>query len=105
METTIEFHRELTSAGFPVAGIIANRVLAFPRLSDAEGATIAWEEPLRGKLLRNYAELHELSRRDRHALRRLHAETHAPLLAAVPAVTNAPTSLAGLQRFAELLLP
>ena len=105
VETTIEFHRELTSAGFPVAGIIANRVLAFPRLSDAEGATIAWEEPLRGKLLRNYAELHELSRRDRHALRRLHAETHAPLLAAVPAVTNAPTSLAGLQRFAELLLP
>ena len=105
VETTIEFHRELTSAGFPVAGIIANRVLAFPRLSDAEGATIAWEEPLRGKLLRNYAELHELSRRDRHALRRLHAETHAPLLAAVPAVTNAPTSLTGLQRFAELLLP
>ena len=105
VETTIEFHRELTSAGFPVAGIIANRVLAFPRLSDPEGATIAWEEPLRGKLLRNYTELRELSRRDRHALQHLHAATQAPLLAAVPAVTDAPTSIAGLERFAQLLLP
>lgn len=105
VETTIEFHRELTAAGFPVAGIIANRVLAFPPLSDPEGATMAWEEPLRGKLLRNYTELHELSRRDRRALSRLHAETQAPLLAAVPAVTDAPTSLAGLERFAQLLLP
>ena len=105
VETTIEFHRELTSAGFAVAGIIANRVVAFPRLSDAEGATLAWEEPVRSKLLRNYAELHELSRRDRRALRHLHAETHAPLLAAVPAVSEAPTSMHGLERFAQLLMP
>jgi anion-transporting ArsA/GET3 family ATPase len=105
VDTTIEFHRELKTAGFTVAGIIANRVLAFPRLSDPEGAAIAWEEPLRGKLLRNYAELNELSRRDRRALKHLHAETQAPLLAAVPAVTDAPTSLAGLARFARLLMP
>jgi anion-transporting ArsA/GET3 family ATPase len=105
VETTIEFHRELTSAGFPVAGIIANRVLAFPRLSDPEGATLAWEESVRGKLLRNYTELHELSRRDRRALRHLHAETHAPLLAAVPAVSEAPTSMHGLERFAQWLSP
>jgi len=105
VETTIEFHRELTSAGFPVTGIIANRVLAFPRLSDPEGATIAWEEPLRSKLLRNYTELRELSHRDRRALQHLHAKTQAPLLAAVPAVTDAPTSMAGLERFAQLLLP
>jgi len=105
VETTIEFHRELTSAGFAVAGIIANRVLAFPRLSDPEGATLAWEEPLRGKLLRNYTELRELSRRDRRALQHLHAATQAPLLAAVPAVTDAPTSLTALDRFAQLLLP
>lgn len=105
VETTIAFHRELTAAGFPVAGIIANRVLAFPRLSDPDGATIAWEEPLRGKLLRNYTELRELSRRDRRALQHLHAETQAPLLAAVPAVTDAPTSMAALERFAQLLLP
>ena len=103
--TTIEFHHELTAAGFPVAGIIANRVLAFPRLSDAEGATMAWEESVRRKLLRNYAELQELSRRDRHALQHLHAETQAPLLAAVPAVSEAPTSMHGLERFARLLLP
>ena len=105
VETTIGFHRELTEGGFPVAGIIANRVLAFPRLRDPDSATAAWEEPLKGKLLRNYAELHELSRRDRQALRRLHEETRAPLLAAVPAVTEAPTSLAGLERFTQLLVP
>lgn len=105
IETTIGFHRELVEGGFPVAGIIANRVLAFPRLHDPDSATGGWEEPLRRKLLRNYSELHELSRRDLRALQHLHAETHVPLLAAVPAISNAPTSLAGLQRFAQLLLP
>jgi anion-transporting ArsA/GET3 family ATPase len=105
VDTTIEFHRELTAAGFPVAGIIANRVLAFPRLSDLDGATFGWEAALRARLLRNYAELHELSRRDRGALQHLHTETQAPLLAAVPAVTDAPASLDGLERFAQLLLP
>ena len=105
IETTIAFHHELTGGGFPVAGIIANRVLAFPRYDDPAALVAAWEEPLRGRLLANYAELRELSRRDRRALRRLHDETGAPLLAAVPAVTDAPTSLAGLQRFALRLVP
>jgi len=35
----------------------------------------------------------------------LHDETKAPLLAAVPAVTEAPVSLAGLYRFAQMLVP
>jgi hypothetical protein len=35
----------------------------------------------------------------------LHAETHAPLLAAVPAVSEAPTSMHGLERFAQWLSP
>ena len=105
VETTIGFHHELTQGGYPVAGVIANRVLAFPQLSDGEGAMAGWSDTLHRKLLRNYGELHELARRDRRALRTLHAETQAPLLAAVPAVTEAPTSLAGLERFAELLAP
>ncbi len=105
IETTIGFHHELRDGGFPVAGIIANRVLAFPRFDDPASLVAGWEEPLRGKLLVNYAELCELSRRDRRALRRLHDETGAPLLAAVPAVTDAPTSLAGLRRFAHLMVP
>jgi len=104
VETTIGFHHELREGGFPIAGIIANRVLAFPSLDHPAAATAGWDEPLRKKLLRNYAELHELSRRDQRALRQLHTETQAPLLAAVPAVTNAPTSLAGLQRFAASLV-
>jgi anion-transporting ArsA/GET3 family ATPase len=105
IETTIDFHRELMAGGFPVAGIIANRAMAFPRFDDPAALLSGWEEPLRSKLLVNYAELCELSRRDRRALRRLHDETGAPLLAAVPAVTDAPTSLAGLRRFAHLLVP
>ena len=103
IETTIGFHRELTDGGYPIAGIIANRVLAFPGVKDLEGAVQDWDEPLRHKLLKNYAELHELSRRDQQALRHLHDETRAPLLAAVPAATEAPTSLTGLERFAEFL--
>jgi anion-transporting ArsA/GET3 family ATPase len=105
VEMTIDFHRELLDGGFPVAGIIANRVLAFPHLRDQHAAAAGWQEPLRSKLLRNYAELHELSRRDQRALRRLHEQTRAPLLAIVPAVTEAPASLVGLQRFANLLVP
>lgn len=103
VETTIAFHRELVDGGFPVAGIIANRVLAFPLLHDAKTAVADWEPSLQRKLLRNYAELHELSRRDHRALRRLHLKTHSPLLAAIPAATAAPTSLEGLQRFARQL--
>ncbi len=124
IETTIAFHRELTDGGFPVAGIIANRVLTFPTLKGADAAAAACDRalrdgaadvdsprhtprdtPLHDKLLRNYTDLHELSVRDRHALERLHSATRAPLLAAVPAVTEAPTTLQALQRFAERLVP
>jgi len=105
VETTIGFHRELTEGGFPVAGIIANRVLAFPRLDDAAQVLLELDAPLRAKLLRNYGDICELSRRDRHALKRLHDETKAPLLAVVPAASEAPTSLSGLERFATLLVP
>ena len=105
VETAITFHRELVEGGYPVAGIVANRVLAFPPLDAADRTATEWDEQLRAKLLRNYGELHELSRRDRRALRRLQAQTRAPLLAAVPAVAAAPTSLAGLKRFARFLAP
>jgi anion-transporting ArsA/GET3 family ATPase len=104
VETAISFHRELTDGGFPVAGIVANRVLAFPRLDEETVPTAAWDERLRSKLLRNYRELQELSQRDRRTLRKLQGETGAPLLAVVPAVTVAPSTLAGLERFARLLL-
>ncbi len=103
IETAITFYRELVDGGFPVAGIVANRVLAFPRLDDDAASANGYDQRLRARLLRNYRELHALSRRDRQALRRLHAATGAPLLAAVPAITTAPTSLAGLERFARLL--
>jgi anion-transporting ArsA/GET3 family ATPase len=103
LETAISFHHELTVGGFPITGIIANRVLAFPELDDAAPMP-HWSEQLRGRLLRNYRELHALSQRDQQALATLHKRTKSPVLASVPAVTVAPTSLAGLEHFARLLL-
>lgn len=101
IETTIRFHQELTEGGYPVAGVIANRVLALPRVDDVAAHLLRWREPLRGKLERNYLELRAIAQRHRAALQRLHHETRAPLLAAVPAVVEAPTTLAGLERFAR----
>jgi len=105
IETTIGFQQELAAGGFPVGGIIANRMVAFPRLAHADQLLAEWDEPLRGKLRRNYAELRALAQRHRNALQRLHEQTRMPLLSAIPALTEAPTSLVGLRRFAELLAP
>jgi anion-transporting ArsA/GET3 family ATPase len=105
IETTISFHRELRSGAYPVAGVIANRVVAFPRLKEDDPALQHWEGSLTNKLRRNYRDLHELSRRDRGALQHLHAETRVPLLGAIPAVSVAPTTIEGLRRFAALLVP
>lgn len=101
IDTTIRFHAQLTEGGFRVAGIIANRVLAFPDAGDLDGQL---DDRLRRKLLANYTDLRELSRRDQRALRRLHGETGAALLAAVPVTSEAPTTLAALEGFAKQLL-
>lgn len=101
--TTIGFHRELSAGNYPIAGVVANRVLAFARLDGAEAAA-AGAEPLGSKLLKNYAALAALATRQRRALQCLHDQTGLPLLAAVPAVIEPPTSLAGLERFARALV-
>jgi anion-transporting ArsA/GET3 family ATPase len=101
IDTTIRFHAQLAEGGFRVAGIIANRVLAFPELEDVGGNL---DENLRRKLVANYVDLRELSRRDQRALRLLHRETGCPLLAAVPVNSEAPTSLTALEGFAKQLL-
>ncbi|HVM97057.1 MAG TPA: ArsA-related P-loop ATPase [Candidatus Acidoferrales bacterium] len=105
IETTVAFHRELSSGAYPVAGVIANRVVAFPRLKEDDPGLRHWEAALTAKLRRNYNDLRELSQRDRRALQHLHAETRVPLIGAVPAVSIAPTSLDGLRRFATFLAP
>jgi anion-transporting ArsA/GET3 family ATPase len=101
--TAIDFHRELREERFPIAGVIANRLFAFPRLRDAKNAVGRWPPALRRKLLQNYAELHELAQRDRRAMRQLHERTALPLIAAIPAVAEPPTSLPALSRFTALL--
>lgn len=104
--TTIGFHRDLRQGHYPIAGIVANRLLAFGSVDLAgSGAVLAeCEEPLRSKLIKNYEELTALANRQHRALERLHEQTHLPLLAAVPVVSEGPTSLAGLERFADALV-
>ncbi len=98
---TIEFDRELRAAGFPVAGVIANRVHDFPPPTDYAG--LAYPEGLRRKLLSNYSDFVALAERDGSALARLHNEMTTPLLMALPTFEEAPTSFAGLSRMAALL--
>jgi len=101
IDTTIRFHAQLAEGGFRVAGIIANRVVAFPEVGEVQASV---EESLRSKLMANYSDLRELSRRDQRALRLLHRQTGCPLLAAVPVNSEGPTSLAALEGFAKQLL-
>lgn len=104
VDTAIAFHRDLVSEEFPVAGVIANRVLAFAA-PDADSASAQrWPEPMRGKLLRNQAELHALAMRDQASLEHLQSVTGLRLLAAVPQSTEAPATLAALRRFADQLV-
>ena len=98
---TIEFDRELRNDGFVVTGIIANRVLDFA--GDGLRAAAVHPEPLRGKLVANYAAFATLAERDRRALARLQQETTTPLLAILPMLDENPASLLGLQRLAERL--
>lgn len=97
-----DFHRELTQAGYGVAGVIANRVLAFPALPrDDRHDEIP--ERLLPRLLANYSDLRKLSRRDRRQLDALRRDTGAPILAAIPVMTELPVSVPALRRFAEYL--
>lgn len=98
---TIELHGDLQREDFHVAGVIANRLYSFPPI-DQDWAP-GYPEPLRHKLLANYEDFAALSRRDDAALERLRAETGAPVLAALPALTEPPASLNALSRFAALL--
>jgi anion-transporting ArsA/GET3 family ATPase len=98
---TVAFAHELRQERFPIAGIIANRVHGFPPLAPSAGEP--YPDPLRRKLVANYADFTALARRDAKALSALQRETHVPLLATLPVLEEPPTSLAGLRRFAGLL--
>jgi len=98
---TLAFDRELRDGGFPVAGIIANRVYGFPPRPSDTG--LRAPAALRAKLASNYADFAALTERDRAALSVLHAATGASLLAELPVFEDAPSSLAGLRRVAEQL--
>ncbi|MDX2168419.1 MAG: ArsA-related P-loop ATPase, partial [Deltaproteobacteria bacterium] len=95
---TLAFDGELAAAGYPVAGVIANRVHRFPPLAAGAGT---WAAPaLREKLRANYADFAALGARDDGALSVLAAAAHAPLLAALPALATPPASLAALEAIA-----
>jgi len=101
IEGTLAFDRELRAGGYPVAGIIANRVYAFPPLEPKAGARLP--AALRRKLLANYEDFAALGARDAAALAALRKATPAPLLATLPVLAEAPASLAGLRQIATLL--
>lgn len=98
----VDFHNELRDLGFPLAGVVANRVFDFPDL--VGDATARYPSALRKKLLDNYADFAALSRRDRTALSKLQSETSLPVLAVLAALEEAPSSVAGLDRLTRLLL-
>ena len=100
LSATLAFDRELGAGNYPVAGIIANRVYDFPPLLRGAGRQIP--APLRDKLTANYADFAALGARDRAALETLRAEASVPLLAALPVLEEAPTSLTALRRVATL---
>jgi anion-transporting ArsA/GET3 family ATPase len=102
IDSTIEFHRELGADGFPVAGVIANRVLDFPPLP--RGAGRGTPAALRRKLLANYRDYQARSAREREQLERL-TELASPLLASLPRLADGAASLAGLVQLAHLLAP
>jgi anion-transporting ArsA/GET3 family ATPase len=95
LATSVALSVELRRDGYPLAGTIANRIYRFPSLDGGAGAWAA--EPLRSKLLACYGDFLALSRRDAAALAALTAQTQAPLLAAVPMLADAPTSVAALR--------
>ena len=99
---SLAFDAELRAGGYPVAGVIANRVYRFPPVAAAAGS---WaEEPLRAKLRANYRDFAALAKRDDAALRALATETGTPLLAVVPVLEEAPASLAALRGLADRLV-
>ncbi len=101
--TTVAFHRDLVTDSFPVAGVIANRVLDFAPPERCAAALERWPEPLRGKLRRNQEELHALSMRDRESLEHLQSATGLRLLASLPQCREAPASLEALAEMARHL--
>ena len=101
VHATITFHRELSEGGFPIAGIIANRVMSVPVPHPAR--LEALPEPLREKLVVNQRDLHALTVRDQRTLEQLRRETHAPLLAMLPMSAEAPTTLPEIAALARRL--
>jgi anion-transporting ArsA/GET3 family ATPase len=97
----VDFHRELRELGFPLAGIVANRVFDFPDAT--KNAAARYPAEMRRKLLENYRDFTALSRRDRHALSRLESETGSPLLAILAALEEPPSSVEGLDLFTRSL--
>jgi anion-transporting ArsA/GET3 family ATPase len=101
----IDLHRELRQAGFHIAGLVANRVMAFPRLESLAIEDGRFSPLLQRKLTANYADLNALSRRDMRSIGELHRATALPLLAAIPMLSDPPVSLAELRRLADYLAP
>lgn len=100
---SLAFDTELRAGGYPIAGLIANRVYRFPPPAASAGSWAA--APLRARLRENYRDFARLAQRDDVALRQLAARTGAPPLAIIPVLEEPPASLDGLAVIADHLAP
>lgn len=99
---SLAFDAELRAGGYPVAGVIANRVYRFPPLTPSSGRWAA--APLRAHLRENYRDFARLAQRDDAALRQLTARTGAAPLAIIPVLEETPASLVALSALADRFL-
>ncbi|MCX8073155.1 MAG: AAA family ATPase [Candidatus Binatia bacterium] len=95
------FLDELRAGGYPVAGIVANRVHMFASQTLPESVG---PDPFTRRLWQNYRALAARSQRDAEELARLVKKAGLPILARVPVQATPPCSLSGLAQVAEHLL-
>ncbi|GIW45528.1 MAG: anion transporter [Candidatus Binatia bacterium] len=96
-----EFAGELANGGYPLAGVVANRVHLFSGKATARARTAG---SLARRLEQNYRALLARSERDQRLLGELLRDTGLPLLAIVPVQPTPPASLDTLEDIAAHLL-
>ncbi len=96
-----ELATELRAGGYPIAGIIANRVHCFTKQERLKPQT---NDPFLRRLWNNYAVLAERSARDVQALWALAQHVDLPVLATVPMQPSPPTSIPALRAMARHLV-
>ncbi len=92
---------DLREGGYPVAGVVANRVHAFRQMARTSHEPT---DPISTKLWANYQDLAARSAHEHTVLTEFVQRIRLPLLATIPVQAVPPTSIAGLENLAAVLL-